>query len=47
MPVVAAVLVFLVIVGLVYWAGTRLWRGWDQLQADTAQTDRRDKDGSP
>ncbi len=30
--------------GVVYWAGSRLVRGWDQLAKDTKQADRRDKE---
>lgn len=44
MPWVVALLVLLVVAGLVYWAGTRLWRGWDQLQDDARQAERRDRE---
>ncbi len=36
--------VFFAVGGVVYWAGNRLVRGWDQLAKDTKQADRRDKE---
>ena len=39
-----AVVVGMAVGGAVYWVGTRLLRGWDQLQADARQVDRRDRE---